>query len=52
MESPSDITIEILKQIRRFVIRGLRVLGDRDHRLADDVDDLRTRVDALEKRLP
>ncbi len=37
---------------QRFVVRSLRTLAARDHRFADDLDELRARVDAIEKRLP
>jgi hypothetical protein len=47
-----ETTLLELAQQQRFVTRGLRVLGERDHRLEDDVDELRSRVDAIEKRLP
>jgi Holliday junction resolvase-like predicted endonuclease len=34
-----------------LVTRGLKLLATRDHRLEGEVDALRTRVDAIEKRL-
>jgi chromosome segregation ATPase len=86
MPEASDLTIEVLKQIRdelvqtrtelgaridqtntrlsavettlldlaeqqRFVVRHLSTLSSRDRRIEDDVDELRGRVEALEKRM-
>jgi chromosome segregation ATPase len=45
-------TLLDLAQQQRFVTRGLRVLANRDHRLEGELDELRTRVEAIEKRLP
>lgn len=40
-----------LAQQHRFLVRGFRALSDRDGRFESDVDDLRARVEAIEKRL-
>jgi chromosome segregation ATPase len=36
---------------QRFIVRGQRTLLERDRRLEEEVDDLRTRLDAVEKQL-
>jgi hypothetical protein len=40
-----------LAEQQRFVVRHLRAPTTRDRDIEEDVDDLRTRVDAIEKRL-
>lgn len=44
-------TLLDLAEQQRFVVRHLSALTDRDRRLEADVDELRTRVDAIEKRM-
>jgi uncharacterized coiled-coil DUF342 family protein len=36
---------------QRFIVRGQRARLERDRRLEEEVDDLRTRLDAVEKQL-
>lgn len=45
-------TLVDLAQQQRFVVRHLSALTSRDRALEADVEDLRTRVDAIEKRFP
>ena len=40
-----------LAEQQRFVVRYLRTLTERDHRLDDDVAELRRRIDRIEDRL-
>ena len=47
-----DSTMNELAQQQRFIVHNLRGLGDRDRRIGDEVDDLRGRVEALERRTP
>jgi len=47
-----DTTMNELAHQQRFVVHDLRGLGERDRRLEGEVDDLRGRVEALEKRVP
>lgn len=47
-----DGTMNELAEQQSFIVRNLRGLGDRDRRLEGEVDDLRGRVEQLEKRLP
>lgn len=44
-------TLLELSEQQRFVVRHLEALTARDRTLERDVDELRTRVDAIEKRL-
>lgn len=46
-----ETTLLDLAQQQRFVVRSLRGLAERDHRLEHEVDDLRARVDRIESRL-
>ena len=47
-----DSTMGELAQQQSFIVRNLRGLGERDRHVEDEVDALRDRVDALEKRVP
>ena len=47
-----ETTLLDLAQQQRFVVRHLSTLTERDRRLEDDVDDLRSRVEVLERRMP
>ena len=47
-----DSTMNELAQQQMFVVRNLRGIGARDRRLGDEVDDLRGRVEVLERREP
>ncbi len=47
-----DSTMKELTQQQRFIVHNLQGLGQRDRRLEGEVDDLRGRVEALEKRVP
>ena len=47
-----ETTLRDLAEQQRFVVRHLSALTTRDRRLETEVDDLRGRVDAIEKRLP
>lgn len=44
-------TLLELSEQQRFVVRHLEALTARDRMLERDVDELRTRVDAIERRL-
>ncbi len=46
-----ETLVELAEQ-QRFVVRHLSTLSARDHKLEADVDDLRARMEAVEKRLP
>jgi chromosome segregation ATPase len=39
-----------LAEQQRFVVRGVHSLAKRDHRFETELDDLRTRVETLERR--
>lgn len=47
-----ETTLRDLAEQQRFVVRHLSALTTRDRKLEGDVDELRSRVDAIEKRLP
>jgi septal ring factor EnvC (AmiA/AmiB activator) len=47
-----ETTLLDLAEQQRFVVRHLKALADRDSRLEREIDDLRSRVDAIESRLP
>lgn len=47
-----ETTLLDLAEQQRFVVRHLSTLAARDRRIEDAVDELRTRVDAIEERLP
>lgn len=47
-----ETTVLELAEQQRFVVRHLRTLTMRDRRLEEDVTDLRTRVSAIERRMP
>jgi chromosome segregation ATPase len=47
-----ETTLVDLAEQQRFVVRHLSTLTERDRRLETEVDELRTRVDAIEERLP
>ena len=47
-----DGTMNELAEQQSFIVHNLRRLGDRDRRLEGEVDDLRGRVEQLEKRIP
>lgn len=46
-----ETTVLDLAEQRRFVVRHLRTLAERDHRLDENVLDLQRRVERLEERL-
>lgn len=46
-----EATLTELASQQRFVVRHLATLTRHDRRLGDEVDELRTRVDALEERV-
>ncbi len=46
-----ETTLTELATQQRFVVRHLATLAGRDRRLEDEVDELRSRVDALEERV-
>lgn len=50
LSAVADTLLELAGQ-QRFVVRHLSALTERDRRLEADVDELRTRVDAIEKRI-
>ena len=45
-----ETTVLELAEQQRFMVRYLRTLAERDHRLDDEVLDLRRRVEKLESR--
>ena len=47
-----ESTLVDLAQQQRFVVRHLTALTTRDRALEADVEELRARMDAVEKRLP
>ena len=47
-----ETTLRDLAEQQRFVVRHLSALTSHDRKLETDVDELRGRVDAIEKRLP
>lgn len=47
-----ETTLLDLAEQQRFVVRHLGALTARDRKLEDDVDELRGRVEAIERRLP
>ena len=47
-----ESTLVDLAQQQRFVVRHLTALTNRDRALETDVEELRARLDAVEKRLP
>lgn len=47
-----ETTLRDLAEQQRFVVRHLGALTTRDRKIESDVDELRDRVDAIEKRLP
>ena len=47
-----ETTLRDLAEQQRFVVRHLSALTSRDRKLETEVDDLKGRVDAIEKRLP
>jgi polyhydroxyalkanoate synthesis regulator phasin len=47
-----DGTMQAMAEQQRFVVRGIRGLGERDRRLEKEVAALRGRVDVLERRGP
>ena len=47
-----ETTLLDLAEQQRFVVRHLTALTTRDRRIEADVDELRGRVDAIERRLP
>ncbi len=50
VESVETTLVELATQ-QRFVVRHLTTLSRRDRHLEDELDELRTRVDALEVRV-
>ncbi len=50
--STVETTLRDLAEQQRFVVRHLSALTSRDRTLETEVDVLRGRVDAIEKRLP
>ena len=47
-----ETTLRDLAEQQRFVVRHLSALTNRDRKIEAEVDALRDRVDAIEKRLP